>query len=46
VQRSLGALDASGKVRALDRGRARRWLSAPIGGFATTLLLPAPPGVG
>jgi hypothetical protein len=27
-------------------GRARRWLCAPIGGFATTLLLPAPPGVG
>jgi tetratricopeptide (TPR) repeat protein len=26
--------------RTLGRGRARRWLSAPIGGFATTLLLP------
>jgi hypothetical protein len=46
VQRSLGALEASGKVRALGRGRARRWLAAPIGGFATTLLLPALPGVG
>ena len=43
VQRALGALEASGKVRALGHGRARRWLSAPIGGFATTLLLPAPP---
>jgi len=42
VQRALGALEASGKVRALGRGRARRWLCAPIGGFATTLLLPAP----
>lgn len=46
VQRALGALQASGQVRALGRGRARRWLAAPIGGFATTLLLPAPPGVG
>jgi hypothetical protein len=46
AQRSLGALEASGKVRALGRGRARRWLSPPIGGFATTLLLPAPPGMG
>ena len=45
VQRALGALEASGKVRALGRGRARRWLCAPIGGFATTLLLPAPPGM-
>jgi hypothetical protein len=46
VQRALRALEASGKVRTLGRGRARRWLCAPIGGFATTLLLPAPPGMG
>jgi hypothetical protein len=46
VQRALGELAASGKVRALGRGRSRRWLSAPVGGFATTLLLPAPPGTG
>ena len=46
VQRALGALEASGKVRTLGRGRARRWLCAPIGGFATTLLLPTPPGMG
>jgi len=45
VQRALGALEATGKVRTLGRGRTRRWLSASIGGFATTLLLPAPPGV-
>jgi tetratricopeptide (TPR) repeat protein len=45
VQRTLGDLGASGKVRAFGRGRARRWLSAPIGGFATTLLLPALPGI-
>jgi hypothetical protein len=46
VQRSLGALEASGKVRTLGRARARRWLAAPVAGFATTLLLPAPPGMG
>jgi hypothetical protein len=46
VQRALGDLESSGKVRSLNRGRARRWLCAPIGGFATTLLLPAPPGMG
>ena len=45
VQRALGDLEALGKVRTLGRGRTRRWLAAPIGGFATTLLLPAPPGV-
>jgi hypothetical protein len=45
TQRALGALEASGKVRALGRGRARRWLSASVGGFATTLLLPGSPGV-
>jgi hypothetical protein len=45
VQRALGALEASGKMRTFGRGRARRWLAAPVGGFATTLLLPAPPGI-
>ena len=45
VQRALSDLVASGKVRAVGRGRARRWLAAPIIGFATTLLLPALPGV-
>ncbi|MGQ0751384.1 MAG: hypothetical protein ACT4PS_12680 [Betaproteobacteria bacterium] len=45
VQRALGNLEASAKVRALGRGRARRWLTAPIGGFATILLLPALSGV-
>jgi len=46
AQRALGALEASGKVRALGHARARRWLAAPVAGFATTLLLPAPPGMG
>jgi hypothetical protein len=42
VQRALGALAASGKVQPLGRGRARRWLSSPVPGFTTALLLPAP----
>jgi biotin operon repressor len=46
VQRSLGALAAAGRVQPVGRGRARRWVSPPALGFATTLLLPAPlPGV-
>jgi len=40
VQRALLALAEAGQVRTLGRGRSRRWLSAPIAGFATTLLLP------
>ena len=42
VQRALDALSASGKVQAFGRGRARRWTTPPLAGFATTLLLPAP----
>ncbi|HVU81388.1 MAG TPA: helix-turn-helix domain-containing protein [Rhodanobacteraceae bacterium] len=42
VQRALDALAESGKVRALGRGRARRWLVSPLPGFTTALLLPAP----
>ena len=42
VQRALEALAAAGKVQALGRGRARRWMTPPMPGFATTLLLPAP----
>jgi DNA-binding transcriptional ArsR family regulator len=40
VQRALVALEEAGQVRALGRGRSQRWLSAPVAGFATTLLLP------
>jgi hypothetical protein len=43
VQRELDALAAAGKVQSFGRGRARRWLSSPVPGFTTTLLLPAPP---
>ncbi|MVV52246.1 helix-turn-helix domain-containing protein, partial [Pseudomonas sp. PB120] len=42
VQRVLEELGASGKVQAFGRGRARRWMTPPVPGFATTLLLPVP----
>jgi hypothetical protein len=42
VQRALDALAAAGKVQSYGRGRARRWLTPPVPGFTTTLLLPAP----
>jgi hypothetical protein len=42
VQRALGALAASGKAQAFGRGRARRWMTPPLPGFTTMLLLPAP----
>src|SRR5262245_14392390 len=42
VQRALDSLATAGKVRAFGRGRARRWMTAPVPGFTTTLLLPGP----
>ena len=42
VQRALDALVEADKVQALGRGRARRWMTPPLPGFTTTLLLPAP----
>jgi hypothetical protein len=42
VQRALDALAAAGKVQFFGRGRARRWMTPPVPGFTTTLLLPAP----
>jgi hypothetical protein len=42
VQRALDSLAAAGKVQSFGRGRARRWMTPPVAGFATTLLLPAP----
>jgi hypothetical protein len=42
VQRALDALAAAGKIQSFGRGRARRWLTPPVPGFTTTLLLPAP----
>jgi len=41
VQRALDSLAAAGKVQSFGHGRARRWLTPPVPGFATTLLLPA-----
>ncbi len=41
VQRALDDLALAGKVQSFGRGRARRWLTPPLPGFTTTLLLPA-----
>jgi hypothetical protein len=41
IQRALAELDAEGRVRAIGQARARRWLSPPLVGFTTILLLPA-----
>jgi hypothetical protein len=35
-------LAATGKVQFFGRARSRRWMTPPLPGFATTLLLPAP----
>lgn len=42
VQRALDSLALAGKVQSFGQGRALRWLTPPMPGFATTLLLPAP----
>jgi hypothetical protein len=42
VQRALEGLASAGKVLSYGRGRARRWMTPPVPGFTTTLLLPAP----
>ncbi len=42
VQRALDSLSAAGKVQSFGRGRARRWITPPVPGFTTTLLLPTP----
>src|SRR6059036_2428271 len=41
VQRALVELEADGRVRAIGRARTQRWLSPPLAGFTTNLLLPA-----
>jgi hypothetical protein len=41
VQRALVELEAVGRVRSIGRARAQRWLSPPLTGFTTILLLPA-----
>ena len=42
VQRALDSLATAGKVQSFGHGRARRWVTPPVPGFTTTLLLPAP----
>jgi hypothetical protein len=42
VQRAVDSLAAQGKVQSFGHGRARRWITPPLPGFATALLLPAP----
>ncbi|WP_413987725.1 helix-turn-helix domain-containing protein [Labrys okinawensis] len=42
VQRALDGLALAGKVQSVGRGRALRWMTTPVPGFTTTLLLPAP----
>ncbi len=42
VQRALDSLAAAGKVQWFGRGRARRWMTPPMPGFPTILLLPGP----
>jgi hypothetical protein len=42
VQRALDSLAAKGKVQSFGRARARRWVTPPLPGFTTILLLPGP----
>jgi len=42
VQRALDQLGAAGKVQSFGRGPARRWMTPPLPGFPTILLLPGP----
>jgi hypothetical protein len=42
VQRTLEQLAAAGKVQSFGQARARRWMTPPVPGFPTTLLLPGP----
>jgi hypothetical protein len=42
VQRALDSLSAEGKVQSFGQARSRRWITPPVPGFTTILLLPAP----
>lgn len=42
VQRALDSLAEAGKTQSFGRGRALRWITPPMPGFATTLLLTSP----
>jgi tetratricopeptide (TPR) repeat protein len=41
IQRALAELEAEGRVRSIGQARTRRWLSPPLAGYTTILLLPA-----
>lgn len=42
VQRALESLAEAGKVHGFGSGPARRWMTPPVPGFPTSLLLPGP----
>jgi len=42
VQRALDSLAAAGKAQSFGRGRTRRWITPPVPGFTTILLLATP----
>ena len=42
MQRALETLAETGKIQSFGKARARRWLTPPVPGFPTALLLPAP----
>jgi hypothetical protein len=42
IQRALDSLAKAAKVQSFGHGRARRWMTPPLPGFTTMLLLPAP----
>jgi hypothetical protein len=42
VQRALESLASAGKVQSFGSGPARRWMTPPVPGFTTALLLPSP----
>jgi hypothetical protein len=42
VQRALDELARANKVQSFGHGRARRWVTPPVPGFPTGLLLPGP----
>jgi DNA-binding winged helix-turn-helix (wHTH) protein len=42
IQRALDSLAIEGKVQSFGRARSRRWITPPVPGFTTILLLPAP----
>jgi hypothetical protein len=42
VLRALASLAAAGTVQAIGHGRARRWMTPPVVGYPTAMLLPGP----